>query len=278
MTNRWFLLFFLNIILGSTWSHGDSLVDGDFSNGLTGWTKLADNAAGPYVDSVSNPPSVGGHDAVISSTDGAGTGSPAAGSASAQSIEDALDITSLPHADFTYAPTDGQAIYQTFTISSQEILTFDYSFATNDETPYDSVGYSLNGTYNQLQAPSTPTTPTAYASSGDIALQPGTYTLGFIAFNTADYNGATNLYVANVDLSEAPEPAVWILFAAGIGLLIGVQSRLRRLTRSYAPGLSARCRPTRRPFGPCRAARQLLRKLNWFDHLERPARQWRSQQ
>jgi hypothetical protein len=196
---RLFLLTLLNI---SGWTCAQAqfvqITNGSFSDGFNGWTRLPDNADGPSVDSTVNPPSGGGYDAVISSTDGAatygaGSNSPAPGSDSATDIENTLGIKSLPSADFTYSPTDGQAIYQTFTLTEAEYLSFDYSFATDDEAPYDSVGYTVNGAYTQIQEPTTPEGPTPYAASGAILLQPGTNQIGFVAFNTADNNGATTL-------------------------------------------------------------------------------------
>jgi hypothetical protein len=221
-----FLLIFGNFIFGAISLHAQ-IMNGSFIDGLTGWTSLGS----PQIGADNLPPT--GSDALISSTDAGGSpGSPqpdSPASDTASDIESILGITSLPAADFDYPPTDGQALYQTFALKTSSTLTFSYSFATNDESPFDSVGYVLNGVYTQIRetGPTDPT-PTAYTPYlAAINLDPGTYTLGFVAFNTDDNNGDTSLYVTDVSLEAIPEPGTWMLMACGIGALVLGRRALR---------------------------------------------------
>ncbi len=169
---------------------------------------------------------------MISSTNHGGGFGYAAGSDTAADIESKLGITSLPSQDFVESPYDGQAIYlaQAFTLTSTAELTFSYSYASNDEYPYDSVGYVINGAYTQIQqsppASESPESPTVYTAYPAITLGPGNYNLGFVAFNTYDGNGSTTLYVTDVALT--PEPSTWLLVISGIPVLALMARTARR--------------------------------------------------
>jgi hypothetical protein len=221
-----FLLFLSNLCFCV--SLHAQILDDSFSDGFTLWTPVGSPSAGAN----GNAPSVGGTDAMISSTDDGGGSGYGPGSATAADIESALGITSLPAQDFAYSPFDGQAIFLThpFTLTSTEELTFSYSYASNDEYPYDSVGYVLNGVYTQIQQsplPSdSPESATAYVPYPEITLTPGTYNLGFVAFNTPDGNGNTTLYVTDVEVS--PEPSTWLLVMCGLPALALLACAARR--------------------------------------------------
>jgi hypothetical protein len=228
-----FLLFFSIIVLTGA-SARAQIVNGSFTDGFTGWTTVPAQSPGPGpVIDTANPATLDGSDAEISSLDAGGTHNPMpSGAASAGDIETALGITSLPSADFTFAPSDGQAIYQSFTLTQAADLTFSYSFATQDSTPYDSTGFTINGNYTQIEEPSSPQGPSSYAMGPTVHLGPGTYQLGFVSFNTSDYDGSTTLYVTNVSLALAPEPSTWLLILSSLGLAALLRSATARRHRA----------------------------------------------
>jgi hypothetical protein len=217
---RLILPVFVGIALSGSAAQAQ-ITNGSFSegtDGFTGWSQLGSPSAGGN----GNAPSVGGTDAMITSTNDGGSGVSSAAD-TAGDIERTLGITSLPSADFVFQPYDGQAIYLTkpFTLTSTADLTFSYSYASNDEYPFDSVGYVINGTYTQIQQSplphNSPEAATPYTAYSDIELGPGTYNLGFVAFNTDDGNGATTLYLTDVELS--PEPGTWLLLVCALPTL-----------------------------------------------------------
>lgn len=214
--------------------HAQIFADGDFSTGTftgSGWTLLGT----PTVVSSNPPPSGSLYSAEIQSTDASepdtGTG------VSTSIIASDLGISSgnLPSTEGTppggefgiFGPQNGQAIYQTFSLDTAGTLSFEFSYQTADWSPYDSVGFVLDGVYTQLVAtpvynPSAPTTPDAYQLYVDpVALGAGTHTLGFVAYNTgtSDYTSgysSTTLYVGDITV---PEPGTWVLFGLGLCVL-----------------------------------------------------------
>ena len=177
---------------------------------------------------------------MIQSTDG----DAGATSASIATIDAALNngLPSTANSDplyptGTFSPDNGQAIYQTFSLSSEATLTFAYSYQTNDGYPFDSAGYVLDSVYHPLEItppyPSTGAnlTPMAYTFVSPITLGAGSHTLGFVAYNTDGPADSTSLFVADVSTSEVPEPSTWVLLVFGcVGLAF---------TRKLRPGLFA---------------------------------------
>jgi hypothetical protein len=180
-------------------------------------------------------PATLGTEALIQSTDGDFTLSQ---SASAATLDAALGVT-LPATydgnilDSTYGQSfpavNGQAIYQTFNLTGQATLSFDFSYQTNDYYPYDSVGYVLDGVYTPLvitpvYTGTTNPTPTAYLSIQPLTLDAGTHTLGFVAYNTGGHGYSTSLYVTDVSV---PEPGEWtLMLLGGLGLILARKLRL----------------------------------------------------
>jgi hypothetical protein len=151
----------------------------------------------------------------------------------------------------TFAATNGQAIYITFTLAQSATVTFDYSMTTNDYYPNDSVGYVLGDptstTYTTLANP--PAYNGTLPATEDfppltLTLDAGTHVLGFVAYNTNDEYGSTTLSVTNItavpissdsSLVSTPEPSVWELSLLGLaGLFV-----FRKFRRS-PPAVSTR--------------------------------------
>jgi hypothetical protein len=210
-----FLLIFGNIIFGAASLHAQ-IVNGSFSDGLTGWTSLGNPAV------VTDNPSLSSTTAAqVQSTNNSGDAGSGplntADSVSVTDIDTALSTT-LPSVDGK-TPTVGEGLYQSFTLGGAATLSFHTSYATFDSSPLDSAGYVLDGTYTQLYA--TPNlsqpTPSAYQNY-TIPLSAGSHTIAFVAYNTFDEGYTTSLFIT--DVSIIPEPATWLLLALGLGGLV----------------------------------------------------------
>jgi hypothetical protein len=221
MTKFGFLLFLSNLCLCVS-LHAD-IVNGSFtqgSDGFTGWTQLGSTTTGS-----ASPP--GGTYANISSTNGTG------GVSVVDTIDTKLHVV-LPDTDLIYAPTEGEAIYQGFSLSQPGTLSFEFAYSTFDDFPQDSAGYVLDGQYTELEQtpPTQQTTPSAYQLVSDIPLSAGAHQLAFVSYNTGDDTSSTHIYVTDIQVTGAPEPEAWVLMAAGLGLLILVAKPIRR--RAFA--------------------------------------------
>jgi hypothetical protein len=206
-----FLLFLSNLCFGL--SLHAQIVDGSFTHGYTGWT-LVGLAQNSIPDS-STPPSDASFDALISSTTSAYEGDPTNGSDSAtvSQLNSALGVT-LPGSAGSSTVVDGQAIVQSFSLASSGVLTFEFASSSEDYSSYDQVGYVLDNAFHALSKGQS-----SYTSSGSISLGAGSHTLGFVAYNTGDNFSPTEINVANVEVTELPEPATWLLLACGCGIL-----------------------------------------------------------
>jgi hypothetical protein len=207
MTTRLFLLFFLNIALVGITAHGQ-IVNGSFStDDFTGWSVLGS----PTVDT-STPPADATADAVISTTN---TLDPLDG-VDYTTIQNTLGVI-LPSTNIgTESPVNGEAIFQTITLTVPTQLTFEFQMTAQDTRilTTDEVGYSLTNVASITSSDPDPGTFYAldaaeplnsYSSVTTDTIAPGTYYLGFIAYNTADDHGLTSFDVS--DIAEAPERA-----------------------------------------------------------------------
>jgi hypothetical protein len=221
---RSFLLILLGIFVSGVASQAQVL-NGSFADGFTSWSLLGN----PTVDT-SSPPSNATADAVISSTNSLTTSD----SVSASTIESTLGVILPATNDGTEAPQNGEAIYQTITLTIPEVLTFEYETTAVDSlSTNDNVGYSLTntalisgstpdpGTFVALGKPQSP-----YATVTSDVIAPGTYILGFVAYNTNDEFGNTSFSVSDI---EAPEPVAWTLMLAGVGCLAVLSGFMPRL-------------------------------------------------
>ena len=228
-----FLLIFSNIVFGDISARAlpaqDSINNGSFLTGdFSGWTVLG----GASVDT-GNAPSIGTYDALIQSTgddpDENTDSVPTTTIAAAFNLSDLPPTSGLASGGNIVAqPVNGQTIYQTFSLTATEVLSFSTSYFTTDFNPYDSAGYLLEtgsepGVYTELYNTfpygSAPSTPTPYETTS-LTLGPGTYMLGFVAYNTDNYEYSTSLYVTDI---EVPEPGTWLLVGIGLGLFVIVR-------------------------------------------------------
>lgn len=261
-----FLLVVAALFLANSSHLHAQISNGSFTDGFTGWTVIKGSSGGPQVLTSTAPlsisynnnnytgldvgqvtpptPPTGTTQALIQGPTSDTTG---AYSASAATIETALGTTlastqgpdDLGADPGTFIPLNGQAIYQTFTTTNATTLSFDYSFQTFDFYPFDEAGYVLNGVYHDLAQPSEDynswyndgpsLTPTLYKNVSLSLNTPGTYTLGFVAYetgtnaNSSAYSNATSLFVTDVSV---PEPSEWALMLLGGASLI-LAGRLR---------------------------------------------------
>jgi len=161
-------------------------------------------------------------------------------------------MTALPN---SFAPTNGSAIYQTFTGTAGTTLTFDWNFATNETVPsqWDAALYTLQVGSNQahvfeladttqssvVNVVGTGASPfarmTGYKTTSVALPGTGTYTIGFISMQTGDDSVSSATYIGNVQVggspSPTPPPAAWSLVLAGLGF-IAIYSGVLRLRRA----------------------------------------------
>ena len=154
-----------------------------------------------------------------------------------------------------YVPTNGSAIYQTFTATAGSTLSFNWNFATNEKIPsqYDAALYTLQvgsspaqvfeladttqaGVVNVAGTGASPfAMMTGYKTTTVVLASTGTYTIGFVSMQTQDDSVASATYISNVQggssISAAPAPAAWSLGLLGLGF-IAIYSGVRRLRRA----------------------------------------------
>jgi len=161
--------------------------------------------------------------------------------------------TALPN---NLAPTNGSAIYQTFSATAGTTLSFQWNFATNEIIPssWDAALYSLQVGSNQAKVfeladttqssvvslaaggASPFTSMTGYKTAAVVLPSTGTYTVGFISMQTGDDEVSSATYISNVQAgtgggsSPTPAPAGWSLGLLGLGF-IAIYSGVRRLRR-----------------------------------------------
>jgi hypothetical protein len=214
-----FLLFLSNLCLCV--SLHAQIVNGSFSTGtFSGWSILGN----PTIDS-GTPPSGAAHGALISTTNT----DDIPDSVTYDEIQNSLGVI-LPSTNIgTEAPVNGEAIYQTITLTAPSTLTFQYQTLFQDARypTTDEIGYSLTntaqitgenpdpGTFYSIDA----STLDSYTTITSSVIAPGTYILGFIAYNTDDEHGLTQFEVSEIDV---PEPATWMLMVGAAVLLAGL--------------------------------------------------------
>jgi len=227
---------------GSTSGFADWTLVGGGTDQTTGPVVLTNLSALPSGVIPPTPPSGTTTQAFLQSTD---EDFDMAMSASGATLNSKLHVllglsttdTNLLDATFgqTFPATNGQAIYQTFSVNAPATLSFAYSTQSDDYYPYDSAGYVLDGIYTSLitQPPYTDPfvpneTPTTYATKTlTLGLTTGTHTLAFVAFNTGGHAASTSLFVTDVSADVVPEPSQWELLLMGLfGLFLVRKLRL----------------------------------------------------
>jgi uncharacterized protein YhjY with autotransporter beta-barrel domain len=204
-------MWLLMLTLASKAASAQGIVNGGFETGdFTGYQV----AGVPVVSNQPVAPYDGNFEAIIQSTGGvSGQGtSNIANAVDAATLDTFLD-TSLP-SNSKGAPTDGEAIKQTFTIHTRAELTFYYSFRAHEAigSDYDETGYTLNGVFTELANVNSPGVSGSYAVANyfvglpyekvTITLAPGTYTFGLVAYNTFNDNGTSAIFVDDLSLES----------------------------------------------------------------------------
>ncbi len=262
------------------------LVDGTFSNGLTGWN-IAGYAAA--VGAQGNVTPVGSSfQALIASGSGCESEDPPHAAAVAKKARHlspksakpkfecgSIDVADVPEATLeadlglpagaihtalpnNYPPTDGSAIWQTFSATAGTSVTFYWNFATDEVVPtqWDAALYSFQVGSNPAQVFELADTTQSTKLNQNIGASPyfvvmtgykqvtipitttGTYTIGFIAMQTGDDEVASGTYISSVvsgtstTPSTTPIPASWTLALTGLAFVTLVLAfRQRALDR-----------------------------------------------
>lgn len=232
-----------------------SIVNGAFSANLSGWN-VAGAASAVGIQGNVIPPG-GSTQALIAS----GTGSvnsyadvPVATIEADLNLPSGAIHTALPN---NYSNvTNGSAIWQTFSATAGDVVTFNWNFATNEGVPtqWDAALYSVRVGSNpatvyeladttQTASLSTTVTGSGLPFSGgkmtgykqvsiNIAAT-GTYTIGFISMQTGDDGVESGTYIANVGgasqaATSVPALSSWGLSILGILLLASSLLLLRK--------------------------------------------------
>lgn len=124
-------------------------------------------------------------------------------------------------------PTDGAAIYQTFSIGVGDVISFDFSYvdAESNNNWNDTAIAIIDGASGSLMdlilGSSLATDSTSGSGTFTATQANSNATLAFVVFNQGDTAVDPVLYIDNVAGGEIPEPAtlgLMILGLAGIGL------------------------------------------------------------
>jgi MYXO-CTERM domain-containing protein len=220
------------------------IVNGDFSQGLAGWSTLGDasvSAAG------------GGEPARLwlttASTDfaddfdaGLGAGARnASGIAAVDNGTGAIEAYAGAPAQSLAAVYEGSAATQAFSAAAGSRLSFRWDLGTldarRDPALADVAFVVIDGrvtTLGDIGAATQPgtdgnATHTGWASFSTTFASTGTHTIAFGIGDVGDYDATSTLAIAGVSVSAVPEAPALALFAAGLGLL-GL-ARRRRLDR-----------------------------------------------
>jgi hypothetical protein len=229
-----FLLFLSNLCLCV--SLHAQIVNGSFSTGtFSGWSVLGM----PTIDT-STPPTGATAGAIINSTNTNATLFPPGSGVDYTTIQDDLHLILPSTNDGTESPLNGQAIYQTITLTAPATLTFEYQPTAEDfyYPSADNIGYSLTNVDSITASDADPGVfysvdagASGYTLVTSDVIAPGTYILGFISYNTGPPSGLTSFEVSDI---EVPEPTAWMLMSGGLVLLAG----LYRLVPRRCPSLA----------------------------------------
>jgi hypothetical protein len=229
--------FALALAAGS--AHAE-VVNGDFGNGLAGWTTGGDAAVVGQHLSLSNayPDGTDDVDGVVRNLSGTaplGAGQPGGLEDTAGLAPGALD----PDSNAGSTATEGSVATQRFDAAAGSLLSFRWDLATadlsGDRSFADLAFVVVDGslfTLDSILGATLPTTGGDYAAHTGWAdwsmtlAGAGTHTIAFGIADIGDFTGSSALQVSDVRVSAVPESPTLALMAAGLGLL-ALQARRR---------------------------------------------------
>ena len=246
----------LSSLLSASPSHA-AIINGGFETGdFTGWETIGD--ASIQTSKFGSNPTEGATQALITTAPGLkGFDQPSfsgQNSVPAKSLETFLGLTpgslnQISNSDVSYSKrkaTESSAIKQTFTANAGDVVSFDWNFLTNEDTPEPSFRDFAFVSINSLSKELANVGTSLFNSSGTSFLEEtgyqhfsyklptaGTYTLGFgttdvSLVNLNDTTGNSGLLIDHVSLSSTSIPestSVLGLLALGV---FGTGSLLRR--------------------------------------------------
>jgi MYXO-CTERM domain-containing protein len=121
---------------------------------------------------------------------------------------------------------EGSLARQSFAVQAGDILSFSWSFGTQETLFQDRAFVVLNGQLVTLATRGS-ATPGVQSFSHTFGSS-GTATLSFGVVDTGDFNGVSTLTVSSVTLAPVPEPAGWALWLAGVAGLATLRRRAQR--------------------------------------------------
>ncbi len=223
------LLASVTLALAGAGSTQAASVNGSFEDGsFTGWTTAGSTGIASAAFGVT--PSSGNFQALATN---------ASGSLATSSVESFLDLSAgtlnalsatTPGAN---QPFEGSAFQQTLTVNAGDVISFSYSFLTDETTPDPSFNdfafYSFNGaaflladTNAVFQPSASPfTQETGYRTVSFTVTAAGTYSLGFGVLDNSDPGGDSGLLIDNVQAVSIPEPSP-LIGLIGLSLTGGV--------------------------------------------------------
>jgi hypothetical protein len=214
-------------------AHAD-IVNGDFSDGLSGWSTVGDASVSVAIGS--EPARLWLGTASVDFADDADAGL-AAGARNASGIA-AVDNGTGAIEAFTGAPAgalgaiyEGSAATQSFSAAAGSRLSFRWDLGTldarRDPALADVAFVVIDGrvsTLGDITAATQPgtdgnATHTGWASFSTSLASAGIHTIAFGVGDVGDYDATSTLAIAGVSVSAVPEPAPLALLAAGLALL-----------------------------------------------------------
>ena len=129
-----------------------------------------------------------------------------------------------------HAGTEGSVVSQSFTAAAGQTLSFDWSFATVEDTFLDHAFVAIGGKLFTLATTAQPGGSLQSFSYSFAQGEPATLAFGVV--DTDDFNGVSSLSIGKLQLSTltapVPEPETWALLLAGLSLLAGTAQRRGR--------------------------------------------------
>ena len=213
------------------------IVNGDFASALTGWSASGDATVRDGAGFVTNA-------SLAEEDDNLGAGFYNFSGSEVQfasDLETALGLTAdslSPDVNNGVFATEGSALFRSVTVQAGDILSFDWTFLTNEAAGTDYAFVVIDGAVFDLSTGSTLNAGSTYGygfTTGAQSYQSapfasaGTVTLGFGVVDVDSVVASSSLSFDNVTLAAVPEPSA---FAAVAGLAVLGLAASRRRSRA----------------------------------------------